>query len=431
MSLLQVNSTWQVPSDSLMATHPLAHHYQLLQNASGRKEHTIPESGHLGTTLDSSMETPRDMALLRMRRQSAGSRSKAITGGSISESIALHQRKLRETEARIDHALDLVTRSFGDNQGSSLPRHSLPRTPEVRQIRETLNKTQRIPSGGKNVRVSQAMQSRLMGMSKLPMDTDKKKQQVLSEGRKGTQASLKIYKTNPIIPPIKSLPPPKITPSKEKIDRNKVLQICVVIGNTHIYDNANPDFVNSFAKMESFKALDDSNPAGLPRFRTKIDMVGFADSEVSFQCDGKKLIITGNRPRKNLMNARKVVEVLELPAGVFPEKLRIARDREGVLNIEERWTRLLMFSVHIFKTREACDIPPSTIAQTLKTFKKIVEYDYSRRTCAHSQYCICYINETMKPENQHLVVIIEEDKYHHFTTTTKILSQKNVGLSCT
>jgi HSP20 family molecular chaperone IbpA len=180
-----------------------------------------------------------------------------------------------------------------------------------------------------------------MGMAKASTDPTKKKQQVLvlPDGRKApTQASLKIYKTTPIMPPISTLPPPKKSFSKDKIDRNKVLQICVVLGNTHIYDNASPDFSNTFAKMESFKALDDSNPAGLPRFRTKIDMGGFADNEVSFECDGKKLIITGNRPKKNLKNARKVVEVLELPAGVFPEKLRVARDREGVLNIEERWT---------------------------------------------------------------------------------------------
>ena len=44
--------------------------------------------------------------------------------------------------------------------------------------------------------------------------------------------------------------------------------------------------------IECVRAIDDVNPAGLPRFRAKVEMNGFLDNEITVQCDGKKVLVS-------------------------------------------------------------------------------------------------------------------------------------------
>ena len=49
------------------------------------------------------------------------------------------------------------------------------------------------------------------------------------------------------------------------------------------------------------------------------------------------LKVEGRRPKRENLNARRLVETVDLPGGLQPENLKVARDYKGILHFEEAW----------------------------------------------------------------------------------------------
>jgi len=73
-------------------------------------------------------------------------------------------------------------------------------------------------------------------------------------------------------------------------------------------------------------------------FQMVVDMKGFQNDEIAMEVEGRKLIFLAARPKRNDMNMRKVTEVVEVPAGVKMENLKIGRRKDGFVVIEEHET---------------------------------------------------------------------------------------------
>ncbi|CAG7838422.1 unnamed protein product [Allacma fusca] len=75
------------------------------------------------------------------------------------------------------------------------------------------------------------------------------------------------------------------------------------------------------------------------RHRFTVSMDGFFDEDIYFFMDKSKtkLVVEGRRPKRENINAKRLVETIELPKGLSPDNLRVARDFKGILHFEEAW----------------------------------------------------------------------------------------------
>jgi HSP20 family molecular chaperone IbpA len=69
-------------------------------------------------------------------------------------------------------------------------------------------------------------------------------------------------------------------------------------------------------------------------FKARLDMIGFTNEEISLDLKGRFLTVSGTRKRDGL-NTRKTTETVEIPLGVNLESLKVARQADGTLIIQE------------------------------------------------------------------------------------------------
>jgi len=77
--------------------------------------------------------------------------------------------------------------------------------------------------------------------------------------------------------------------------------------------------------------------ADVQTYRATVDLRGFADDHISLELDGRRLIIVAQRPQNEelKLNARKVIEIIDIPEGITLTNLKIGRGSDGSLLVEE------------------------------------------------------------------------------------------------
>jgi len=87
--------------------------------------------------------------------------------------------------------------------------------------------------------------------------------------------------------------------------------------------------------LNSFISSTTSVATVLKEFQILVDMKGFLNDEIAMEVEGRRLIFLASRPKRNEINMRNVTEVVELPATVKMENLKIGRRKDGFVVIEE------------------------------------------------------------------------------------------------
>jgi len=121
----------------------------------------------------------------------------------------------------------------------------------------------------------------------------------------------------------------------KKYCKKGIKQVYVVGGRTILGDSLEKEnFPNSFSLPSE---LMDSkyDPPGYQRFKVKVDMKGLPGDKFSIHLYNEKTLMFTEKDEAS--ESMKVNATVELPPGIFADKLRIARKGNGPLIIQEPW----------------------------------------------------------------------------------------------